>query len=62
MIVELAGGKVLSGVVESNDYQPILPKVSITLSRVNSALGTDLSLETVEKIFVQLGFGVEVEG
>ncbi|MCB6851056.1 phenylalanine--tRNA ligase subunit beta [Lactococcus lactis] len=62
MIVELAGGKVLSGVVESNDYQPILPKVSITLSRVNSALGTDLSLETVGKIFVQLGFGVEVEG
>jgi len=61
MIVELAGGKVLSGVVESNDYQPILPNVSITLSRVNSALGTDLSLETVEKIFVQLGFGVEVE-
>ncbi len=62
MIVELAGGKVLSGLVESNDYQPLLPKVSITLSRVNGALGTDLSLETVKKIFVQLGFGVEVEG
>ena len=60
--VELAGGKVLSGLVESNDYQPLLPKVSITLSRVNGALGTDLSLETVKKIFVQLGFGVEVEG
>lgn len=62
MIVELAGGQVLSGVVESNDYQPNLPKVSITLSRVNAALGTDLSLETVEKIFVQLGFGVKVDG
>ena len=62
MIVELAGGEVLSGVVESNDYQPTLPKVSITLSRVNGALGTDLSLETVEKIFVQLGFGVQVDG
>ncbi|MGO2268718.1 MAG: phenylalanine--tRNA ligase subunit beta [Lactococcus cremoris] len=62
MIIELAGGKVLSGLVESNDYQPLLPKVSITLSRVNWALGTDLSLETVKKIFVQLGFGVEVEG
>ncbi|EQC88922.1 phenylalanine--tRNA ligase subunit beta [Lactococcus cremoris] len=62
MIVELAGGKVLSGLVESNDYQPLLPKVSITLSRVNGALGIDLSLETVKKIFVQLGFGVEVEG
>lgn len=60
MIVELAGGQVLSGVVESNDVQPVLPKVSITLSRVNSALGTHLTLSEVEKIFRQLGFGIEI--
>ncbi|AYG00989.1 phenylalanine--tRNA ligase subunit beta [Lactococcus allomyrinae] len=62
LIVELAGGQVSSGVVESNDYQPALPKVSITLSRVNAALGTALSLDEVKKIFVQLGFSVEIAG
>ncbi len=49
MIAELAGGSVLKGVVESNDYQPQQVVVSITLSRINAALGTDLSLNTVEK-------------
>lgn len=62
MIAELAGGTVLSGVAQSNDYQPVLPKVSITLSRVNAALGTQLSFDEVKKIFVQLGFGVETSG
>lgn len=62
MIVELAGGSVRSGVVQSNDYQPILPKVSITLARVNAALGTQLTFDEVKKIFVQLGFGLETDG
>ncbi|PCS00753.1 phenylalanine--tRNA ligase subunit beta [Lactococcus fujiensis] len=62
MIAELAGGSVLKGVVESNDYQPQQVVVSITLSRINAALGTDLSLNTVEKIFKQLGFGVKIDG
>lgn len=62
MIAELAGGQVLSGVVESNDYQPAVQEVSITLSRVNAALGTALSLDEVKKIFVQLGFAVKVDG
>ena len=61
MIAELAGGAVLQGVVESSDYQPKKVVTSITLSRVNAALGTNLNLDTVEKIFVQLGFGVTIE-
>ncbi|MDR2976675.1 MAG: phenylalanine--tRNA ligase subunit beta [Streptococcaceae bacterium] len=62
MIVELAGGTVLDGIVESNDFQPVLPKVSISLSRINAALGTDLSLAEVKSIFEALGFGLEIEG
>ncbi|GBG96265.1 phenylalanine--tRNA ligase subunit beta [Lactococcus termiticola] len=63
MIAELAGGQVLSGVVESNDYQPSLHKVSISLEKVNDALGTSLSKEEVFKIFEQLGFDTtEVNG
>ncbi|MCL2114424.1 MAG: phenylalanine--tRNA ligase subunit beta [Streptococcaceae bacterium] len=61
MIVELAGGQVLSGVVESNDYQPAVQEVSITLSRVNAALGTKLTQDEVLKIFLQLGFNVKVD-
>lgn len=62
MIAELAGGQVLKGVVESNDYKPQPVVTSISLSRVNAALGTKLSLEVVEKIFKQLGFTVSVDG
>lgn len=63
MIAELAGGNVLTGVVESSDYQPILPTVSITLDRVNEALGTSLTKAEVYKIFEQLGFDTqEVNG
>ncbi|GAB2024132.1 phenylalanine--tRNA ligase subunit beta [Lactovum odontotermitis] len=62
MIVELAGGQVLKGVVESNDFQPVLPKVSITLSRLNAALGVQLPSETVKNIFEALGFGLEIDG
>ena len=61
MIAELAGGQVLSGVVETSDYLPKPVQVSITLERVNRALGTTLGRDEVEKIFKQLGFGVTVE-
>lgn len=60
MIAELAGGQVLSGVVESNDYQPELVKVSISLERINASLGTELSEAEVKQIFEQLGFGLEL--
>ncbi|MFC4651896.1 phenylalanine--tRNA ligase subunit beta [Lactococcus nasutitermitis] len=61
LIAELAGGTVLSGVVESSDYQPAPVSVQITLSRVNHALGTELTKAEVEKIFVQLGFKVTTD-
>lgn len=60
MISELSGGEVLSGIVESNDYQPKSVTVDITLDKINGALGTSLSVDEVTKIFYQLGFGVSL--
>ncbi|OFI49231.1 phenylalanine--tRNA ligase subunit beta [Floricoccus tropicus] len=62
MIAELAGGKVLNGVVESNDYKPQSVDVAITLTKINSSLGTDLTIDQVVAIFDQLGFETSVDG
>ncbi|MCL2858546.1 MAG: phenylalanine--tRNA ligase subunit beta, partial [Streptococcaceae bacterium] len=63
MIVEIAGGQVLSGVVESNDYQPETVHVEISLERINQSLGTTLTVADVTKIFEQLDFDFsEVNG
>ena len=56
MIQELAGGEILSGVVESNDFMPKLQEVNITLNRINAALGTSLEDAEVLAILAQLGF------
>lgn len=56
MIQELAGGEILSGVVESNDFMPKLQEVNITLDRINAALGTSLEDAEVLAILAQLGF------
>lgn len=56
MIQELAGGEVLSGVVESNDFMPEPQEVKTTLERINAFLGTSLTVEKVLEILAQLGF------
>ncbi|WP_251713354.1 phenylalanine--tRNA ligase subunit beta [Lactococcus ileimucosae] len=56
MIQELAGGEVLSGVVESNDFMPEPQEVKTTLERINASLGTSLTVEKVLEILAQLGF------
>jgi phenylalanyl-tRNA synthetase beta chain len=48
----------LVGVVESNDYLPAPVEVTITLSKINAALGTHLKASEVEAIFRDLGFGL----
>ena len=62
MIAELAGGKILNGVVESNDYKPQSVDVAITLTKINSSLGTDLTIDQVVAIFDQLGFETNIDG
>lgn len=62
MIVSLAGGEVLQGAVAGSTYQVEDVTVTITLSRINHYLGTDLTVKEVNEIFEALGFGYQSEG
>jgi phenylalanyl-tRNA synthetase beta chain len=62
MIAELAGGTVLAGTVADKAFVANDVTVSITLSKINSALGTSLDEAEVVRIFKQLGFEVAVDG
>lgn len=57
LIVEISGGKVVSGTAEIDSAQPVEKEVSITLQRINHVLGTSLSLEEVASLFTRLQFG-----
>ncbi|GFH40942.1 phenylalanine--tRNA ligase subunit beta [Lactococcus insecticola] len=56
MIAELAGGKVSAGVVSNNDFTAQDVIVSITLDKINRALGLTLNQADVVAIFDKLGF------
>ena len=62
MIVELAGGTITSGVVSSNDFVAQDVTVSITLDKINRALGLTLNSTDVVAIFDKLGFSTSVAG
>lgn len=61
MIAELGEGVVVTGEVVSNEIDATHVEVSITLDRINHILGTELSIETVNAIFDDLGFGYAEE-
>lgn len=61
MIAELGGGVVVSGEAISNSYEKEDVVVSITLTKINRSLGTELSKEDVTRIFNSLGFKHEVD-
>lgn len=56
LMAELAEGTVLSGSVVAGEYAPEPVQVSITLDRLNTRLGTNLTMENVENIFSRLKF------
>lgn len=56
MIVELAGGVVLTGVAKSVRKEMVPQSVTITTEKVNQVLGTNLSDTTVEAIFQRLDY------
>ncbi|MDM8213133.1 phenylalanine--tRNA ligase subunit beta [Enterococcus hirae] len=60
MIAELSGGHVLSGVVTAAETPAKEAVVSITLKKLNAALGTKLAEEEVTTIFSRLGFRTKV--
>ncbi|WP_046178603.1 phenylalanine--tRNA ligase subunit beta [Domibacillus tundrae] len=62
LMTELAGGTVLSGSVIAGEYAPEPKKVSITLDRLNTRLGTELQMGGVEDIFSRLKFTTETNG
>lgn len=62
LMAELAGGTVLAGSVVAGEYAPEPKKVSITLDRLNTRLGTDLQMGGVEDIFSRLQFQTETNG
>ncbi|OIJ10991.1 phenylalanine--tRNA ligase subunit beta [Anaerobacillus arseniciselenatis] len=56
MICELAGGVILEGCVEVNELDAKPLPVDISVSRLNDALGTELTAEVVGNIFKRLQF------
>ncbi|REL37972.1 phenylalanine--tRNA ligase subunit beta [Rhodohalobacter sp. SW132] len=59
LIAEVTGGSVVNGYADIHPVKPEQKKVSVRISRINSLLGTDLSLEESEKILNLLEFETE---
>lgn len=57
-----AGGTVLDGTAEYNQLNIEPAVVSITLDKINAAIGTTISAEEVKDILARLGFEVKTEG
>ncbi|MEK8132335.1 phenylalanine--tRNA ligase subunit beta [Paenibacillus filicis] len=59
LIAELSGGQVAVGIVEaiSSEHRPV--QIEITATRINTYLGTSLSVEEITAIFGRLHFTVE---
>src|SRR5690625_4277219 len=60
LIAKLGGGVVVSGTAQSNDVESEKVEVTISLSKINRSLGTDLTSKEVENIFDRLQFPVTV--
>lgn len=58
LMQQLADGTVAKGVLVGNDLDPEDTIVTITTTRINHVLGTDLTAQTIIDIFKRLGFGV----
>lgn len=60
LIAKLGGGVVVSGTAQSNDVESEKVEVTVSLSKINRSLGTDLTSKEVENIFDRLQFPVTV--
>ncbi|MFH5185940.1 phenylalanine--tRNA ligase subunit beta [Paenibacillus sp. TAB 01] len=62
LIAQYAGGRVAIGIVEkaSQQHQPV--QITLTVSRINNYLGTDLTAEQVKEIFDRLNFTIDTSG
>jgi phenylalanyl-tRNA synthetase beta chain len=63
LIADLAGGKVLNGIAEAGKREEETYLVSMSVSRLNALLGTEITSEQTGSIFDRLGFSwSETEG
>ncbi len=62
LLAEYAGGTVLSGAVEVDTLTVEPAVVSITIEKINTLLGTTITMDQVEAIFAALKFETVVEG
>jgi phenylalanyl-tRNA synthetase beta chain len=59
LIAELAGGTIVSGVVEQDLFSYELQTIDLDVNRVNTRLGTAISIEDVMSLLDRLGFTYE---
>jgi len=61
-LVELLGaGEVMDGVIDILNYVPHPTVLQLRPEKINALLGTDVDLETMQRILKELGFGVDGE-
>ena len=56
LIIELAGGEILSGVSQDIKVTPEVKTINITVDKINSVLGTKLSKDYIENLFNRLAY------
>ncbi|RSD27664.1 phenylalanine--tRNA ligase subunit beta [Mesobacillus subterraneus] len=61
LMIELAGGEILGGVVEADSLDVKPAVVSTTIQKINKVLGTELEMNQVEEIFARLKFETTVD-
>ncbi|AXN37807.1 phenylalanine--tRNA ligase subunit beta [Peribacillus butanolivorans] len=61
LIAQYAGGTILQGTAEVDELTMEPAVISITLEKINTLLGTCMTVSEVESIFKRLQFGVELD-
>ncbi|TWI57020.1 phenylalanine--tRNA ligase subunit beta [Halalkalibacter nanhaiisediminis] len=62
LIAELAGGTIVSDVVEKDTYNLELATVRLDLDRMNNRLGMNISMDEVKGFMTRLGFSYKEDG
>lgn len=62
LIADLAGGTIVSGVIEQDSFHQELAKVRLDVDHVNNRLGMNVSMNEMKGFMTRLGFKYEEEG
>ncbi|ATW23929.1 phenylalanine--tRNA ligase subunit beta [Candidatus Formimonas warabiya] len=60
LMVQLAGGEVIAGIIDSFEGEMATPKITLRTKRVNEILGTSLTTADIASIMRRLQFSVEI--